>query len=164
MQHKKQLFNLFEDICRLNDKVWNNIPGSYDDEQECAYPIEEALEGFNTLETLAKKLTGDEMCVETSPKEISRMIIDTAYGPGLSGDNDITDVDRFDKHLDIIYYSIGSLYKLGLSSEQIVDGLQVVHDANLQKSGAKDSNGKVTKDSTFIEPEEKLSKILDQRS
>ena len=78
--------------------------------------------------------------------------------------NKINDVDRFDKHLDIIFYSIGSLHKLGLLPEQIIEGLQVVLDANLAKSGEKDENGKVIKSESFIPPEKRLQLILDKRT
>jgi len=163
MLHKKQLFNIIEDICKLNNEVWDQRAGSYDDKKEAAYQIEEALEGFTTLEAISQDLTGDVMSTIDSPKEISRMIVDKAYSEDLSGSNSIADVDRFDKHLDSIYFNIGSLHKLGLSPEQIVEGLQVVHDANKQKSGKKDSKGKVIKPTDFINPEPFLQKILDQR-
>ena len=55
------------------------------------------------------------------------------------------------------------MHKLGLSPEQIIEGIQVVHNANLAKSGKKDENGKVIKTNDFIEPEPKLKQILDNR-
>ena len=152
MKHKKQMYELIHDICMLNNNVWDNKPGSYDAKQEAAYPIEEALEGFDGLDKL------DFDVYEYTPKQVSRAIIEI-----VASNEELEPVDAFDKHLDIIYYSIGSLHKLGLIPEDIVDGLQVVHDKNRLKSGLKDSNGKVIKDDSFVGPEPYLQKILDRR-
>ena len=153
MKHKKQAYNLIEDICRLNNNVWDNKAGSYDDKQEAAYQIEEALEGFDdSLNVLNLDIQ------EHTPKEVSRAIVSK-----LKVNDTVTDRDRFDKHLDSIYFNIGSLHKLGLSPEQIVDGLQAVHDANTSKTGQKDSSGKVIKADSFINPEPVLEKILNNR-
>ena len=75
----------------------------------------------------------------------------------------MNDVDRFDKHIDGIYFAIGAMHKLGLSPKQIIEGLQVVHNGNLAKSGKKDENGKVIKTNDFLEPEPLLQEILDNR-
>ena len=76
---------------------------------------------------------------------------------------DATDlVDLTDAALDLIYVAIGTLHKIGLRPEDMVDALQVVQDANTQKFGKKDENGKVQKPENFIPPEEKLQKILDR--
>lgn len=167
MIHKKQAFNILEDICKLNNNVWGNPKGSYNDAKESAYQIEEALEGLNTPEYIMSLLDGtaeEFLTVKNeSPKELSNSIVEAAYSADMSG-APMDDVDRFDKHLDSIYFNIGSLHKLGLSPAQIVEGLQVVHNANLQKSGLKDSNGKVGKPTDFIGPEPELQKILDKRS
>jgi predicted HAD superfamily Cof-like phosphohydrolase len=153
MKHKKQAYNLIEDICKLNNDVWNNKAGSYDDKQEAAYQIEEALEGFDdSLHIL--KLGIDKYI----PKEVSRAIVNQ-----LTVNDTVTDRDRFDKHLDSIYFDIGALHRLGLSPEQIVEGLQAVHDANVSKTGQKDSSGKVIKADNFINPEPVLEKILNNR-
>ena len=74
------------------------------------------------------------------------------------------EVDRLDAILDLMFVSIGTLYKMGLSADQIVDAYEVVVKANEQKSANKDANGKIIKDkSTFTEPEPELQKILDKR-
>lgn len=164
MRHKKQLFELFESIARLNEKVWNNPKGSYDAEKAAALQIEESLEGGNSLEHLMRLVTPgakEDEYIGDDPKTIARLIASAAFDKELSGQ--IEDVDAFDKHLDTIYIAIGELHKLGLNPDQMVDGLQIVHDANTQKSGEKDSEGKVIKPEGFIPPEEKLQKILDKR-
>jgi len=137
----------------------------YDDFLEASFQIEEALEGFNSLEYLGKLLTKDEMSIESNPKELSRMIVNAALDRELSGYDDITDVDRLDKAIDAIVFAIGSIAKLGLSPAQITRAIDVVTEANLQKlSNIKvDSNGKLLKDSNFIGPEAQLQSILDER-
>jgi uncharacterized Rmd1/YagE family protein len=130
----------------------------YSDEKECAYPIEEALEGFGTrfLTDLAYRLDIGET---TSPKLISRAIV--TEGP----DKALSDVDRLDKHLDIIVFSFGSIFKLGLSPQEAMNALGIVMTANLTKlSVGTDSEGKQMKPTDFIGPEEQLQKLLDRRS
>ncbi len=73
------------------------------------------------------------------------------------------EVDAMDQALDAIYFAIGALHKLGLSPEQIISGLQIVHDTNVGKGNTKDENGKVLKNLDFQAPEEKLQLILDKR-
>jgi len=136
----------------------------YDDFLEASFQIEEALEGFNSLEYLGKLLTKDEMSIESNPKELSRMIVNAALDRELSGYDDITDVDRLDKAIDAIVFAIGSIAKLGLSPAQITRAIDVVTEANLQKlSMPKDEHGKLQKPANFVGPEAKLQAILDER-
>jgi len=158
MQSKKQLFNLFEEIAKLNNDVWDNKRGTYNDEHEAAMAIEEALEGLDDLQYLADEL---HYRGEATPKELSRQIVDSATVD--NGTSEIADVDRFDKSLDALYIVVGGMHKLGLTPHQMVEGLQVVHNANLQKAGKKDEHGKVVKPADFEPPEAKLQLILDQR-
>ena len=158
MLHKKQLFDIVEGICVLNNSAWGNPHGSYDDATESAYPIEEALEGF-TLPAHGMTLASG------SPKQIARDIMKWADSDEDAGI--VHDVDRFDKHLDAIYFAVGSLHKLGLTPPQIVEGLQVVHTANEMKGGKKDASGKVIKPDQWQElyaPEPQLQAILDRRT
>ena len=146
MNHKKQAFNLFEDIARLNNVQWNNPKGSYDATKSAALRIEEALEAIGT----------------SMPKETSRELVESlAVQP-----EKVSEVAAFDSLIDGIYIAIGELHKLGLSPSQMIDGLQVVHSANLMKGGKKDSQGKVVKPDQWEElfaPEPKLQAILDER-
>jgi len=153
MINKKQSYTLIEDICKIN-KAWGNTPGSYDDALQSSMQIEEALEGFDT--------PGHGMTLDSdTPKEMSRHIMTWATIEGGA----ISDVDRFDKHLDSIYLNYGALFQLGLTPAQMVEGLQVVHEANLQKLHApKDDKGKITKPTDFTPPEDRLQAILDARS
>ena len=136
----------------------------YDDFLEASFQIEEALEGFNSLEYLGKLLTKDEMSIESNPKELSRMIVNAALDRELSGYDDITDVDRLDKAIDALVFAIGSIAKLGLSPAQITKAIDVVTEANLQKlSMPKDEHGKLMKPKGFVGPEAQLQSILDER-
>ena len=150
MQHRKQLYSLFEGICQINNTTWNNPKGSYDDTTESAYQIEEALEGFDLVD---------------DAKEISRSIVREYSTLDFRENACIPDVDRFDKALDAIYFAVGSMHKLGLSPDQMVDGLAAVHLANTMKGSAKDSNNKVIKPEGWeqYKPEPTLQKILDNR-
>ena len=160
MQTKKQAFELIQGICNINEKVWGNHYGSYVAEKEAAYQIEEAIEGFDDIAYLAEKL-GVGIQNENSHKIVARAIIDAVTND--IGTSEIPEVDCFDKALDAIYFAIGSMHKLGLAPHQIVEGLQVVHTANLQKTGKKDAEGKVGKPDNFVPPEDLLQEILNAR-
>jgi len=152
------------------DKVYKfNLEGGllekeYVDSKECAYPLEEALEGFGDLPYLATRLAGDELNkipTPLTPKELSRQII--ALVEMDSKPTSIADVDRLDKHIDIIVYSIGSIYKLGLTPKLLIEALDVVSEANLTKlSVGVDSMGKQMKPSSWVGPEVKLQEILNK--
>ena len=166
------MFEIVEGICNINEKVWGNHAGSYDDRKEAAYQIEEALEGFddNNFDAMAEEihdLVVNEQHRNMTATEFSRVLVENSgYWPEGWDNTDpqgIPDVDRFDKALDAIYFAIGSMHKLGLTPHQIVEGLQVVHSANLAKTGDKDSEGKVIKPTDFVPPEDKLQLILNAR-
>lgn len=138
----------------------------YSDERECAFPIEEALEGLDAwhLFTMLKRADSEhsnslEEELSYSPKRMSREIMSYCK-PSLS----TKDVDRLDKHLDIIVFSFGSIFKLGLTPQQALKALEIVMQANMQKlSAGTDSHGKQQKPSDFVGPEAKLQEILDKR-
>lgn len=136
------------------------LEGGYSDKRETCYPIEEMLEGFDTGYLEDRLGLTQETC---TPKDISREIIrfcdtkeDTLFP--------LADVDRFDKHLDAIVFSFGSLFKLNLTEDQIMRGLKAVMKANMTKlSVGTDEHGKQLKPDDFVSPEEELQKILDER-
>ena len=70
-------------------------------------------------------------------------------------------VDRFDALLDLQFVLLGSLSKMGLTAEQIVDGYEAVMQANETKSSTKNGAGKITKPLDFVGPEAKLQQILE---
>jgi predicted HAD superfamily Cof-like phosphohydrolase len=71
-------------------------------------------------------------------------------------------VDRFDALLDLKFVLTGTLGKMGLSAEKIIDGYEAVLTANESKSATKDVYGKITKPMNFQGPEPKLQLILDK--
>jgi uncharacterized Rmd1/YagE family protein len=126
----------------------------YIDERECAYPIEEMLEGLVTSE-LSQSLG----IPDVGPKGISRHIMHLVSVP-----MDMREVERLDKHLDAIVFCFGSIFKLGLSPQQAAHALEIVMQANMQKLHAgKDEQGKQLKPDSFVGPEAELQKILDKR-
>ena len=134
----------------------------YDDFLESSFQIEEALEGFGDLPYLQVRLHSEgkhyeELC---NPKEISRQIVRLAEMD--SKPTNIPDVDRLDKACDAVVFAIGSMAKLGLTTAQIVEAMNIVTEANLQKlSMPKDEHGKLTKPANFVGPETKLQALLD---
>ena len=72
-----------------------------------------------------------------------------------------------DAIIDLRYFAVGVLYKLGLTAEQIEAMDQAVHDANMQKRlGKKEGRGDgiaadAVKPEGWISPEERIAAILD---
>ena len=159
---EKQTMNAIKSIYKFNQECKRPdgsclLESGYSDERECAFPIEEALEGILTedIQWLAPSVTG------LTPKEFSRYLMNTLAEVA---ELPLADVDRLDKHLDIIIFSFGSIFKLGLTPQQAIRALSIVCDANLQKlSAGQDEHGKQKKPADFIPPEERLQKILDER-
>ena len=146
--------NPIKEIYRFNKEA-GLLDKGYVDARECAYPIEEMLEGFSNIEKIFYP-NGPTI----SPKEASRYIMEK-----VTLDSNISDVDRFDKHLDAIVFNFGSLFKLGLTPQQVMRGLSVVMQANMQKlKVGQDSEGKQLKPDDFVGPEEQLQKILNERN
>lgn len=72
-----------------------------------------------------------------------------------------------DSIIDLRYFAIGILHKLGMTVEQIEMCDQAVHDANMQKKrGKKDGRGDgiaadAIKPEDWVSPEERIADILD---
>lgn len=168
--------NPFKQIFKFNKEA-GLLDAGYNSLREPAFLIEEALEGFENLDLLADKLNMQSVyhpeAVEMyNPKEISRWIVSTAMtGNGNYKESDwestdeLTDVEKLDKHLDAIVYSAGAIFKLGLSPQQLEQSLNIVMNANMKKLGApKDSEGKQLKPENWEQyaPEPKLQAIIDK--
>lgn len=128
----------------------------YDDFLESSFQIEEALEG------LEDKTTGRVTTTVASgtPKDLARMIVAENLA---NATTPVPDVDRLDKACDAIVFAVGSMAKLGLSSEQISKALNIVMDANEAKLGCKkDEYGKLTKPTNFPNPEPRLLELLNK--
>lgn len=164
--------NFIEDIYSFNEKA-GLLENGYDDFLESSFQIEEALEGFNT-EWISKVLANgaydsDPDISQTTPKGLSRWIVSLGQeqfdeNGNYLDDIVLSDIDRLDKSIDALVFAVGAIAKLGLTSEQAIEAIKVVTDANLQKlSMPKDEFGKLTKPADFVGPESKLQEILDRR-
>ena len=153
--------NPFKSIYKFN-KDAGLLNKGYSDFLEPSFLIEEALEDLPLIGNLANDL---EIYETKSPKDIARHIV------GLAGGNNakLTDLQRFDKHIDAIVYAVGGAYKLGLTPQQLEAGIAAVMHSNMKKIGAgKDEHGKALKPSNWAEIEaeqtKKLQAILDKRA
>ena len=78
-----------------------------------------------------------------------------------------TEAEKVDALIDLCYFAIGGLARLGLSEEQAWDCFDAVHEANMTKRvGIKETrpnDGSVSdavKDETFKDPVEKIGEII----
>ena len=154
--------NLFKSIYKFNKEA-GLLDKGYSDFLEPSFLIEEALEDLPELINLAKALENDT----PNPKEIARHIVELAGGKDTT--KPLTDLQRFDKHIDAIVYAVGGAYKLGLSPQQLESGIAAVMHSNTKKIGAgKDEHGKALKPDNWPEIEaeqvKKLQAILDKRA
>ena len=154
--------NPFKSIYKFNKEA-GLLDKGYSDFLEPSFLIEEALEDLPELGTLAKVLSISTV----NPKEIARHIVEIAGGKDTT--KPLTDLQRFDKHIDAIVYAVGGAYKLGLTPQQLEAGIAAVMHSNTKKIGAgKDEHGKALKPDNWpeIEAEQvrKLQAILDKRA
>ena len=152
--------NQFKKIYEFNKKA-GLLDKGYSDFLEPSFLIEEALEDLPELDNLSYEL---KISMDSIPKEIARRITTLAGG----NDAELTDLQRFDKHIDAIVYAVGGAYKLGLTPQQLETGIAAVMHSNMKKIGAgKDEHGKALKPDNWDEIEaeqiKKLQAILDKR-
>lgn len=148
---------VLESIRAFNEKA--GLLTGYNEAREASYLIEEALEGFDLTLLKSKLFPYDAEAQVTSytAKDCGRQIARLATLKPSS----TTRVDKVDKACDAIVFAVGSMFKLGLTVEQVVQALTIVTEANLTKlGGTLDSEGKLTKPETFIPPEEQLLALL----
>lgn len=153
--------NPFKSIYKFN-KDAGLLEKQYSDFLEPSFLVEEALEDLPGLDNLSYEL---KISMDSIPKEIARRIVGLAGGQ----DTELTDLQRFDKHIDAIVYAVGGAYKLGLSPQQLEAGIAAVMHSNTKKIGAgQDAAGKQLKPSNWPEIEaeqvKKLQAILDKRA
>lgn len=148
---------VLESIQAFNEKA--GLLTGYNEAREASYLIEEALEGFD-LTLLKSKLfpyAAEAQVTSYTAKDCGRQIARLATLKPSS----MTRVDKVDKACDAIVFAVGSMFKLGLTVDQVVQALTIVTEANLTKlGGTLDSEGKLTKPETFIPPEERLLALL----
>ena len=153
--------NQFKKIYQFNKEA-GLLDKGYSDFLEPSFLIEEALEDLPTLKSLGQVISINS----ENPKEIARQIVSIAGGNNTT--KPLTDLQRFDKHIDAIVYAVGGAYKLGLTPQQLEAGIAAVMHSNMKKIGAgKDEAGKQLKPDNWLEieaeQEKKLKAILDKR-
>ena len=154
-------YSVFQSIYDWNQQA-RLLNNAYSDTLESGFQIEEALEGFSDLSELTACFSHiSDAHPDSGPRELSQIIMKLLQNQG----DEISDVDRFDKHVDGIIYHFGSLFKLGLTPTSVLEGIAVVMDANQQKLKSKRSasDGKLLKSADFVGPEPELQAILDCR-
>ena len=155
--------NPIKQIYRFNKEA-GLLDEGYNDIRESAYPIEEMLETFvnDRGELYFTGVNNPDLPLAfngNTPKELSRELIKE-----LNVSTTCKEVDFLDKYLDTIIFSFGSIFKLGLTTQQAMKALEVVMNTNMQKlKMGQDSEGKQMKPTDFVGPEEQLQKILDER-
>lgn len=170
--------NPIKQIYKFNKEA-GLLESGYNHLREPAFLIEEALEGFENLDSLAFALGMDKVYDSDAkevnhPKEVSRWIVSLAqtgeanYKEVAEIENTPSDLELFDKHIDAFVYTVGSMAKLGLSPQQIEAGISAVMHSNFKKIGCKkDSEGKQLKPDNWDEIEKeqiaKLQAILNKR-
>lgn len=124
--------------------------------KESTYAVEEALESFN-IGKIARKIGYTFEDGALTAKDVSRYIMEP-----VSGDS-VDKVDVLDKACDQVVFAIGTMFKLGLSVDDVYKALNIVMDKNLEKLQAVnvDSEGKLTKQVGFVGPEQQLQELLD---
>ena len=154
--------NPIKSIYKFNKEA-GLLEKEYSDFLEPSFLVEEALEDLPGLDNLSYEL---KISMDSIPKEIARRIIGLAGGE----DAELTDLQRFDKHIDAIVYAVGGAYKLGLTPQQLEAGIAAVMHSNMQKLKNKkyDEHGKLLKPDNWAEIEaeqvRKLQAILDKRA
>ena len=153
--------NPFKSIYKFNKEA-GLLDKGYSDFLEPSFLVEEALEDLPGLDNLSYEL---KISMDSIPKEIARRIIGLAGGE----DAELTDLQRFDKHIDAIVYAVGGAYKLGLTPQQLEAGIAAVMHSNMKKIGVgQDEAGKQLKPDNWSEIEaeqvKKLQAILDKRA
>ena len=153
--------NPLKSIYKFNKEA-GLLEKGYSDFLEPSFLIEEALEDLPYIDNLSNELK----IITEDPKEIARHIVELAGGKETS--KPLTDLQRFDKHIDAIIYAVGGAYKLRLTPQQLEAGIAAVMHSNMKKIGAgKDEHGKALKPDNWkeieAEQEKKLQAILDKR-
>jgi len=144
--------NFVKDIYKFNREA-NLLQQGYNSEREVAYAIEEAIEDTPFFKN------GE---IWASPKTYARVLSDILHKDAKECDLP-TERQILDKHLDIIVFSLGSLFKLGLSPQMVDSAMHEVCKANNTKLNAgMDEKGKLLKPANWSEVEERLNKGLDK--
>lgn len=141
-------------IYEFNQKA-GLLDHGYNAQLEASMSIEESLEDLSDLPVLAAAFG----TTNAEPKHLARIITSLAHHQNAS----ISRTAAFDKHLDALVINYGSLFKMGLTPDQVQRGLTAVMQANLTKLGMpRDEKGKLMKPDNFVGPEAVLLQILEE--
>lgn len=91
------------------------------------------------------------------------LTVDLLYEELNELDSALSKVDKLDALIDIIYVSIGAIWKLGLDHQRIEEAIHIVCDANDSKSVAKTDphiKANINKGPNFVPPEQRLLELL----
>lgn len=75
-------------------------------------------------------------------------------------------IKQIDSLIDSIYFALGGLYKMGLSTDQVINIFNAVHDANMTKKKGVvqkrfvDGSVDAIKPDGWVPPEERIAEIL----
>lgn len=73
-------------------------------------------------------------------------------------------VDQVDALLDMIYFCVGGMVRMGMTSTQIRECVEAVHEANMQKAAGKkegrEGGADAIKPEGWIAPEAKIAEII----
>ena len=141
MLHKKQYYQILVDTLK-----WNDDRGLLEKEDR-------KLESYMMLEELYEGIGIPD------PKSEARKHIDKLYSR--SDLVKVSDVEWLDSRLDLGFINFGSMGKMNLTPENIVDASQAVLDANNTKPSTVNKYGKIDKPDAK-EWEETLN-ILDRK-
>jgi len=152
---------VLQDIHEFNDRA-GFLGSGMDSFVEAAYALEETIEGYEDV----FNNPDDPKAPVVTPRSWALGMLNQVK---LAKENRKlpmpSEVEEFDKALDLCVFSIGKLYKMGLSPQQVEAGFKVVSTANLSKlSAGKDELGKQLKPSGWAGPEDSLQLILDARA
>lgn len=96
-------------------------------------------------------------------------LIDAVTEGQLFGAAEAAVVQSVDALIDLMYFAVGGLYKMGLTRAMIVECMQTVHAANMTKVKAKVAKRHVEgavdagKPTDFIGPEAEIARILSEK-
>lgn len=153
--------SLVEDIVEFNEKA-GFLGSGMDSFKETAYILEEAIEGYEDVFNMPSDPEAPVVTARVWAVSLLNQIKLAKEARGLPMP---TEVEEFDKAIDGVFFNIGKLAKMNLSTAQIQEGFKVVSDANMSKLGAPlDELGKQLKPEGWVAPEAKLQAILDART
>lgn len=99
--------------------------------------------------------------------ELTTDLIEEEYIELIKAKDPHNDVDKLDALVDLVFVSIGAIWKLGLNEQQIKKALLIVCDSNDSKSisplkTASHLKANIDKGKHFVPPEKRLQELLNE--